>query len=198
MTARIHVLQPPPHAVGWFVRLGHTGHRKLETLHAAGRLPIDRVVADAAHLDDQRDLFAVLQSSNVEVVLDTRRGAKAMLACDEGCCPRGVEDMLQSPKAHFLNQRARQVSELGRVPELRRADHFLRKQRAPTGSTARKAERLNLPDTALAEKLRERSRRLDEIHQVLEDLHETGQAASRSATLTHRAGSAPGMEARRR
>lgn len=141
------------------------------------------------------DLYLTVEQTRA---LFASRGAKAMLACNEGCCPRGVEDMLQSPKAHFLNQRARQVSELGRVPELRRADHFLRKQLAPTGSTARKAERLNLSDTALAEKLRERSRRLDEMHQVLEDLHETGQAASRSASLTHRAGSAPGMEARRR
>jgi hypothetical protein len=39
---------------------------------------------------------------------------------------------------------------------------------------------------------------LDEMHQVLEDLHETGQAASRSASLTQRAGSAPGIEARQR
>lgn len=102
------------------------------------------------------------------------RGAKSILACnDTSCCPKGIEDMLSDPKAHFLIQRSRQISELNRVPKARRADEFLRRQLLPAGNTARKVERLNLSNTKLAEKLRQQSRRLDQMFQVLDDLHRT-------------------------
>ena len=119
------------------------------------------------------------------------RGVKPMLACnDTSCCPRGVEDMLKAPKVHFLNQRVRQLADLSSVPELRRADHFLRKQLGPAGSTARKVERLNLSDTKLAEKLRKRSRQLDELYQVLDDLYETSGATSRAESPRRRSAAA--------
>ena len=419
MVATIHQLHPPTAEIGHFIRIGHTGHVQLETLHAAGRLPIERAVVDAAHLEDQRGLFDALRSSKVELVLDTKaaelstlgghqgkarllpwangehhhapndfndaylrdfvtkiaacavandfhavlaptrplegprdpwlevdlktrealrraldseggeevaidypllatyesmrdeavrsafvralkdapfenlslrisgfgahatavgvrrcingvrdfhalgkpviadgvgglvglalvafgaigglshgiaekerfnasewrrprsgggggsarriylagidiylsveqtrelfavRGAKAMLACnDPSCCPHGTKDTLGAPKNHFLNQRAQQISELRRVPELRRADHFLLRQLGQASLTARKVERLNLSDTTLAEKLRHRSRKLDEIVQVLEDLNETDGDVTRALAPKHRA-----------
>lgn len=52
MSATIHKLHPVL-PVGHYLRLGHTGHRKLENLHASSRLAIDRVVADAAHVADR-------------------------------------------------------------------------------------------------------------------------------------------------
>ena len=48
MGATVHRLHPVSE-VGHFLRLGHTGHRKLEDLHASGRFAVDRVVVDAAH-----------------------------------------------------------------------------------------------------------------------------------------------------
>jgi hypothetical protein len=50
MTANVHVLHPRPAPLGGFLRVGHTGHRKLEALLAAGRFPFRRVVFDAAHI----------------------------------------------------------------------------------------------------------------------------------------------------
>jgi hypothetical protein len=38
MLATVHVLHPPPSVIGGFLRVGHTGHRKLAALHAAGKL----------------------------------------------------------------------------------------------------------------------------------------------------------------
>lgn len=68
--ATLHVLRPQTPALGGYLRVGHTGHRKLADLHASGRLPFKRVVVDAAHLMEQLDLIKTLKASGTEVVLD--------------------------------------------------------------------------------------------------------------------------------
>jgi hypothetical protein len=70
MAATIHHLHPPSPALAGFLRVGHTGQRKLEALHAAGRFPYRRVVFDAAHLEQQLSLLARLKSTGCEIVLD--------------------------------------------------------------------------------------------------------------------------------
>jgi hypothetical protein len=42
MTATVHVLHSKPLSIGSFLRVGHTGHRKLEALIAASRLRFRR------------------------------------------------------------------------------------------------------------------------------------------------------------
>ncbi len=59
MGATVHRLHPVSE-VGHFLRLGHTGHRKLEDLHASGRFAVNRVVVDAAH-----DMRRVLEELHV-------------------------------------------------------------------------------------------------------------------------------------
>ncbi len=70
MAATVHVLHPQPCVIGGFLRVGHTGHRKLEALHAAGKLNFNRFVFDAAHVDEQIVLLKALKASGYEVVLD--------------------------------------------------------------------------------------------------------------------------------
>jgi hypothetical protein len=129
------------------------------------------------------DLYVSLAQLNS---LFDAKGAKSLIACnDPNCCPNGILDMQERAKSHFLNQRARQLMELNGVPHPRRPPHFLR-QLAAAGATARKVERLNLADSRLLEKLNKHSRRLDEMHEVLEDLHETIGDVSRGRTLRNR------------
>lgn len=73
-------LFPSPSTIGHFVRIGHTAHRYLEDLHQAGRLPIRRAVADAAHMDSQSDLMQTLGESGTELVLDTKSAELSMPA----------------------------------------------------------------------------------------------------------------------
>ena len=70
MAAKILHLYPPSRPLAGFLRIGHTGQKKLEASHAAGRLPFRRVVFDAAHLTRQRGLLAHLKASGCEIVLD--------------------------------------------------------------------------------------------------------------------------------
>ena len=84
MDATIHQLHPVL-PFGHYLRLGHTGHRKLEDLHASGRFGIDRVVVDAAHIDDQRELLDSLRSAGTEIILDPK---VAELSTPFGCLSR--------------------------------------------------------------------------------------------------------------
>jgi hypothetical protein len=70
MAATVHVLHPNSAPVAGFLRIVHTGQKKLEALLAAGRFPYRRVVFDAAHLGEQLVLLNALQASRCEVVLD--------------------------------------------------------------------------------------------------------------------------------
>lgn len=70
MAATVHHLHPPSPPLAGFLRVGHTGQRKLEALHAAGRFPYRRVVFDAAHLPEQAGLLTRLRASDCEIVLD--------------------------------------------------------------------------------------------------------------------------------
>ena len=70
MAATLHVLRPQSPPLAGFLRVGHTGHRKLLDLQAAGRLPFRRVVFDAAHLEEQIELLKQLKASGCEIVLD--------------------------------------------------------------------------------------------------------------------------------
>jgi hypothetical protein len=70
MAATLHVLRPQSPPIAGFLRVGHTGHRKLLDLQAAGRLPFRRVVFDAAHIEEQIELVKRLKASGCEIVLD--------------------------------------------------------------------------------------------------------------------------------
>ncbi len=78
MTASIHALHPRSPPVAGFLRIGHTGHRKLEHLHAAGRFPYRRVGFDAAHVCDQSELLKTLIAGGCEIVLDPNFAEMAM------------------------------------------------------------------------------------------------------------------------
>ncbi len=69
--AEIHYLHGKAPPIPQFIRIGHSGHRQLETLRASGRLPIDRAVFEAAHLAHQTDFLNMLRGAGVEIVLDT-------------------------------------------------------------------------------------------------------------------------------
>lgn len=70
MVATVHVLHAKSLGVGSFLRVGHTGHRKMESLVAASRLRFSRFVFDAAHIEAQVDLVATLRRAGCEIVLD--------------------------------------------------------------------------------------------------------------------------------
>lgn len=126
-------------------------------------------------------------------------GARRHFSCgDPTCCPRGLDDTLKDPKAHYLRQRHRQVEELSRVPESRRAQHFLEKQLAPVEKSARQAAKLKVADEALAKSLQKISEHLEKKHAVLEALHAAMPDAAHSRAPARRQGLPSGATMRKR
>jgi hypothetical protein len=72
MSAKIHYLTPKPEPIGHFIRIGSSGHLQLETLHSSGRLPVNRVVAEAPSLKTQGELLGLLRNAGAEITLDTK------------------------------------------------------------------------------------------------------------------------------
>ena len=79
MAATLHILRPTTPTIAGYLRVGHTGHRKLADLHAAGRLPYRRIVFDAAHLAEQLELAKTLKANGCEIVLDPNFAEMATL-----------------------------------------------------------------------------------------------------------------------
>ncbi len=139
---------------------------------------------------EKRLLFSgldrLLSMKQVETLM-AAPGARKLLSCsDPNCCPRGLDDTLKNPKAHYLRQRFRQVSALSAVPENRRASHFLEKDLAGAERTARQAAKLKIADDGLSEILVRSSERLERMHAVLESLKATMAKEPRSGVPKRR------------
>lgn len=101
MTATVHVLHSKPPPIGSYLRVGHTGHRKLEALIAASRLRFRSFVFDATHIGEQGDLLSTLQRSGCEIILDPNAAETATLGrfdSSVGALPWGNADRPWEPK----------------------------------------------------------------------------------------------------
>ncbi len=78
MSGNVIELRSPTRPIAQFVRIG-SAHRKLGELQAAGRLPVRRVVIEAARFTHQKELIDVFRRDAVEIVLDPQVAELAAL-----------------------------------------------------------------------------------------------------------------------
>ena len=120
------------------------------------------------------------------------RGTKSRFACnDTSCCPSGPDDIAENPQSHFITQRFRQIAELDRLPEARRAEHFLLRMLDPAVRSTRQASKLKFGDEQVRKLVGESKTRLIRFRDALGALHEAeavGTDVSRSRVPTFRGG----------
>jgi hypothetical protein len=63
--------------LGLYLRVGHTGHRELETVLLSGPQKIFGAVIDATSVEQQKDLKEQLLANNLDVILDPKTQAAA-------------------------------------------------------------------------------------------------------------------------
>ena len=115
-----------------FIRIGEA-HKKLADLHASGRLPIEKAVFEASRLRHQRELVAILQAADVEIVLDTEA---AELAAPAKCtghsryAPWALRNQGTPLGPEYFNSHARSdvIGQIARFAVLHNVDTVL----APT------------------------------------------------------------------
>ena len=76
--SNVHILHPTSPPLAGYLRVGHTGHHKLEALHAADRLGFSRLVFDAAYAVGQADFLRAQKAAGREIVIDLNVAETAM------------------------------------------------------------------------------------------------------------------------
>jgi hypothetical protein len=118
-------------------------------------------------------------------ILFAVKGGKSRVGCtDTSCCPRR-EDQIE----HMLTRRSRQLEDLSRVPELRRAEHLLLHLIDPAVRSARQIALLKLPDENVDKVVKVAKKRVIRLRDALGDLQATESVPTRSGPLTFRGGS---------
>jgi hypothetical protein len=142
-------------------------------------------------------LDRLLSIKQVEELMNAP-GARKLLSCNDlACCPRGLDDTMKNPKAHYLRQRYKQVAAISAVPESRRAAHFLEKDLAVAERTARQASKLKVAE-GLGEVLTRSGERLERMHAVLDSLKVTMADAPRSLAPQRRRNTSSAAASRKR
>jgi hypothetical protein len=92
MVATAHVLRARPESIGSFLRVGHTGYRKLESLIAASRLRFRDSYSPRLNIEGQGDLLGTLRRSGCEILLDPNLAetAKRQGGFQKSSSPDGV------------------------------------------------------------------------------------------------------------
>jgi hypothetical protein len=116
-----------------------------------------------------------------------KHGHRLVVCSDRDCCHRGLEGMIADRRAHYATQEGKLISELERVPDLKRTEHFLSNELAQADRLARQIKDIKPLESELvprngqtpaqaAEKLTERlaawSQRNEKTRSVLENLHQ--------------------------
>jgi len=103
------------------------------------------------------------------------RGMTGQHACQIGCCPRGVEDMIGRRLDHFIVSRDREVADLSAVPTHLRARVYLDSYLRPASDRAVAAERAH-------PRMKSVRKRLDDWRRTVSSAVDGGAATDVSAS----------------
>jgi hypothetical protein len=130
-------------------------------------------------------------------LLHDAKGGRRLIACgDRNCCLHGFPDMLANPKRHTIYQRLSQVSELERIPDLNRAQHFLDGEMTRADRLARQIKDLKTGDDKLSKRMAGYSHRLEKLRSTLEHFHSVrGNDVPRAISIidNHKSGTQRGV-----
>jgi hypothetical protein len=93
MSDKIVQIRPDRYPLAHYVRIGGTGHNKLEEGLAGNRVPIDRAVFNAAVVKSQAGLRDALRAAGAELILDTNVAELSSIGRYDGqarSCPWAV------------------------------------------------------------------------------------------------------------
>lgn len=113
------------------------------------------------------DLDLMIEPKTAAEFLRSSSRAQVFGCRDSQCCVRGITDMLEQRARHFLVQRMKQVSQLGRVQPPLRAERFLEEQVRPVTDYLVQATNLRIRDQKLNYKLTSQRKRVDALRVAL-------------------------------
>lgn len=127
-----------------------------------------------------------LKAEQMQAILDANNGRRMISCNDTHCCPSGLKDMQDYPKAHYLYQRRRPIEDLSRVPYGRRGDHLVARIVGHAVDEARNLDRLRIADDSTKKIIKESRDRVERIYEVLEHFHANNDVAEHVPSLRDR------------
>ena len=136
------VIQLPPTGavrtpIGHAIRTGEVSYKRLENLHAEGRLPARAVIVDASKARFQKEFIRALRATGADVTLDPKvaelsevgkfsgSARETPWAVDDNTRPLEAEDFEPGANADLFGKFARMAAELG-VTSVMAPTHLLR------------------------------------------------------------------------
>jgi hypothetical protein len=129
-----------------------------------------------------------LELDQVQAIVATANGRRLISCNVPRCCPKGLEDMLRDPKAHYCYQRRLAVDSLTSVPYARRAGHFVGRMVTDARERGRLLVRLKLADPDTHKALADSCERVQRIYDVLEHFHAQNDFSKHSPPIRDRRG----------
>lgn len=144
------------------------------------------------------DLDRQLNTDDVAIIA-AASGRRLVSCTDTACCPKGLADMIADTRRHYLYQRAKAMSDLSHVPELRRAAHAVATDLVRADRRGRELARLRIPEGELKDALTRQARRNERLLEVAENMlvnHDDGVRVrpARTRVLVQKPNSASRME----
>ena len=136
------IIQLPPTGaartpIGHAIRTGEASYKRLENLHAEGRLPARAVIVDASKARFQKEFIRALRATGADVTLDPKvaelsevgkfsgSARETPWAVDDNTRPLEAEDFEPGANADLFGKFARMAAELG-VTSVMAPTHLLR------------------------------------------------------------------------
>jgi hypothetical protein len=114
------------------------------------------------------------------------RALRGFFGCRNAqCCRRGVDDMIQNPRRHFIISRMLEIDHLSRIPPDMRPQAYLDEFLRPATDRASRALSADLPE-ALHGKIEKTRRRLDGWRATLGEMAQQGAPQSYAAPVERR------------
>ena len=181
--------------IGHAIRTGEASYRRLEDLHAEGRLPARAVIVERDRFDarswhrPQRQptadrsfgrpihlplpgLDKSFRKRDFRAITSTARGRRLVACGDRECCPRGLTPMLENHRSHIARQKFRAFDALYAVSDARRVYHLINVELRGVERLARDLVHLNVDDGRLNKALSDWRKRIDSITRMFETLSE--------------------------
>jgi len=136
--------------------------------HSSWRRPRDHRPFGRSRRVYVPEVDLLMEPGDAESLLRSSSRARALLGChDTRCCPRGIQDMIESPARHFLIQRMKQLSLLSRLHQPIRAARFVDDMVRPASDLLVQVAGWQLKNEPLIETVRKQRRRLDAMRTAL-------------------------------
>lgn len=129
-----------------------------------------------------------LKLDQIQAIVTSTNGRRLVSCNVPRCCPKGLEDMLRDPKAHYCYQRRLVVDSLTSVPYARRAGHFVGKIVTEARERGRLLGRLKVADPDTHKVLVDSCERVQRIHDVLGHFHAQNDFSEHSPPIRDRRG----------